>query len=62
MVTLQDQLVKKGIPIIKIPGVSQFCNTEYGFYRKLRWLILIREIFLIVSLFVFYKAKKVGKF
>ena len=34
------------IPHIHTFGVSQFNNTKYGFYRKLRWLILIRELFI----------------
>ena len=54
-----DEIEKKGIPVIRTSGVAQFCNTEYGYYRKTRWLILIREIyFLIISLFIYYRAKK----
>lgn len=30
----------------QVKGLSQFDNTRYGYYRKLRWLILIREFLL----------------
>lgn len=33
-----------GMTVIRLPGLSQFDNTLYGHYRKLRWLILLREI------------------
>lgn len=28
-------------------GLSQFDNTRYGYYRRLRWLIVLRELFLL---------------
>lgn len=30
-----------------VGGLSQFDNTRYGYYRKLRWIILLRELFLL---------------
>ena len=42
-----EELKKLRIPFINALGIPQFCNTEYGYYRKFRWLILLREIFLI---------------
>lgn len=39
-------------------GVPQFDNTRFGYYRKLRWLILIRELYYIpFFLFVLYRIK-----
>jgi len=32
-----------------VRGLSQFDNTRYSFYRKLRWIILLRELFLLPS-------------
>lgn len=40
-------LKSKNIPYLTSLGVCQFNNTKYSFYKKLRWLILIREIFVI---------------
>lgn len=33
-----------GMSTIGIAGLSQFDNTQYGHYRSLRWLILLREL------------------
>ena len=30
-----------------VRGLSQFDNTRYGYYRKLRWLIVLRELWLL---------------
>jgi len=50
---------KLGIPIITSIGMSQFDNTEYSYYHKLRWIIIFREIFLFFcNVFLLYKAKK----
>lgn len=37
---------KAGMQVRQVKGLSQFDNTRYGYYRKLRWLILIREFLL----------------
>lgn len=34
-----------GMHTIETLGLSQFDNTRFGFYRKWRWLILLREFF-----------------
>ena len=34
-----------GLEVRKVVGLSQFDNTRYGYYRHLRWLIVLREIF-----------------
>lgn len=36
-----------GMAVISVGGLSQFDNTRYGHYRGLRWLILLRELFLL---------------
>lgn len=33
-----------GMSTIEVAGLSQFDNTQYGHYRRLRWLILLREL------------------
>lgn len=33
--------------VIKVKGLSQFDNTLYSFYRGRRWLVLLRELFLL---------------
>ena len=42
-----EHLKLEKIPFITTFGVCQFNNTQYSYYRKLRWLILIREIFIL---------------
>ena len=47
-----------GMSIIEIPGLSQFDNTRYGHYRRLRWLILFRELaYLPVSLLAIWRLR-----
>lgn len=36
-----------GMDVRKVRGLSQFDNTRYGYYRRLRWIILLRELFLL---------------
>nr|WP_314566416.1 glycosyltransferase family 4 protein [uncultured Pseudomonas sp.] len=36
-----------GMDVRTVKGLSQFDNTRYGYYRRLRWLILLREFFLL---------------
>ncbi|WAC44790.1 glycosyltransferase family 4 protein [Pseudomonas sp. SL4(2022)] len=38
---------KAGMRVCSVKGLSQFDNTRYGYYRKVRWLILLRELFLL---------------
>lgn len=54
-----DLLEKKGIKVFNILGIPQFDNTRYGYYRKLRWLILIREFFYLP--FLFFKILSLRK-
>lgn len=34
-----------GMDVRLVKGLSQFDNTRYGYYRGLRWLVLLRELF-----------------
>ena len=36
-----------GMDVRKVKGLSQFDNTRFSHYRRLRWLILLREVFLL---------------
>lgn len=36
-----------GMDVRKVKGLSQFDNTRFSHYRRLRWLILLRELFLL---------------
>jgi glycosyltransferase involved in cell wall biosynthesis len=36
-----------GLKVRTVRGLSQFDNTGYGYYRRLRWIILLRELFLL---------------
>lgn len=45
--TAASAFAAAGLSITTVKGLSQFDNTRYGYYRKLRWLILLRELFLL---------------
>jgi glycosyltransferase involved in cell wall biosynthesis len=48
-----------GVPVQLCLGISQFDNCSYSYYRGLRWLILLREAFLLgPTYFALRKAKK----
>jgi glycosyltransferase involved in cell wall biosynthesis len=36
-----------GLDVCEVRGLSQFDNTRYGHYRRVRWLILLRELLLL---------------
>ncbi|MDH0732181.1 glycosyltransferase family 4 protein [Pseudomonas sichuanensis] len=36
-----------GMDVRAVRGLSQFDNTRYGYYRRLRWIILLRELLLL---------------
>lgn len=40
-----EPFLQAGLKVVSLRGLSQFDNTRYGFYRRLRWLILLREFF-----------------
>ncbi|WP_186766989.1 glycosyltransferase family 4 protein [Devosia ginsengisoli] len=46
-------------PVIAARGISQFDHTRYGRYRRLRWLVLLREIaFLPATVLALLRARK----
>lgn len=50
-----------GLNTIQVVGLSQFDNTRFGYYRNLRWLILLRELYYFpFSLFALWRLKKLG--
>lgn len=47
------------IPVISVKGISQMDNTQYGYYRGTRWLIMLREFyFLPFTIWGMFKARK----
>jgi glycosyltransferase involved in cell wall biosynthesis len=42
-----QSFAEAGLQVKAVRGLSQFDNTRYGYYRKVRWLILLRELFLL---------------
>lgn len=48
-----------GMSVRTARGLSQFDNTRYGYYRRLRWLIVLREIFFLpFSLLAVWKLRR----
>lgn len=43
--TASEAFERAGMAVHPVRGISQFDNTRYGYYRKLRWMILLRELF-----------------
>lgn len=43
----KEAFIAAGLEVRTVRGLSQFDNTRYGYYRKARWLILLRELFLL---------------
>jgi glycosyltransferase involved in cell wall biosynthesis len=49
---------ENGISVIECAGIAKFDNTEYGFYRGRRWLILLREAYyLLPTVLALVRAK-----
>lgn len=38
---------RAGMDVVTVKGLSQFDHTRFGHYRRLRWIILLREIYLL---------------
>ncbi|MBT4762605.1 MAG: glycosyltransferase family 4 protein [Bdellovibrionaceae bacterium] len=54
-----DFFKKAGAKVISVPGIVQFDNTNIGYYRSFRWLILLREFYyLIHTIFGLLKARR----
>lgn len=43
----QVAFTSAGLYVRTVCGLSQFDNTRYSYYRKVRWIILLRELFLL---------------
>src|SRR3954471_20869402 len=39
-----DVFERNGLAVMRVRGISRFDTTRYGYYRGLRWLILLREL------------------
>jgi glycosyltransferase involved in cell wall biosynthesis len=56
--TAADIFRSEGIPVLETRGISQFDNTRWGYYRGIRWLLLIREFcFFFSTLFALLRAR-----
>lgn len=52
-----------GMKVRPVRGLSQFDNTRYGYYRGIRWLVLLRELALLpFSLAALWRARRDGGF
>ena len=52
------RLEKYGV-VIKVHGLVKFDNSQLGYYRGLRWILILRELFLIFpTFFAAYSIKK----
>lgn len=57
--TVTTAFGKAGMQVFETMGLSQFDHTRYGYYRHLRWLILLRElIYLPVTLIALFKLRR----
>ncbi len=57
--TAADAFSDAGMNVFETIGLTQFDNTRFGYYRKLRWLILLRElIFLPATVFSLMRLKR----
>ena len=56
--TIKEYYNKFSNNIITSIGLTRFDNTEYSYYRGLRWLVLLREIFYLpFTVTAMFKAK-----
>jgi glycosyltransferase involved in cell wall biosynthesis len=49
---LVEMLGSLGIPVENCRGISQFDNCAYSYYRGLRWIILLREVLLLLPTYL----------
>lgn len=55
---VQRMLADNGAAVVAARGICQFDNTRYGYYRGLRWLILLRECFYLWPTIAALRASK----
>lgn len=54
-----DFFEQRGCKVLRVAGLSRFDHTRFGHYRGLRWLIVLREIFLLPgTLFGLWRARR----
>src|SRR5262245_4894444 len=54
-----DLFERSGFEVLRVLGISRYDTTAYGHYRGLRWLILLREIWLLpFTLLALWKASR----
>ena len=54
-----DLFERSGFEVLRVHGISRYDTTAYGHYRGLRWLILLREIWLLpFTLLALRKARR----
>lgn len=57
----EQQFRRAGAQVILVRGVPQWDHTRYGYYRGLRWLLLLREIFFVLPVWrAIARARKVA--
>lgn len=55
----QAAFAAAGLDVRTVQGLSQFDNTRYGYYRRVRWIILLRELFLLpFSLLALWRLRR----
>jgi glycosyltransferase involved in cell wall biosynthesis len=48
-----------GVDVIESPGMTQFDNTRYSFYRGVRWLVAMRELlYLPATVLALWRARR----
>ena len=59
---IQGLFRQLGCEIFTVKGLSNFDNNRYSYYTGFRWLILLREIFLIIpTVTLFFRLKRKNK-
>ena len=51
-------LENEKIPVIATTGISQFDNTDFSYYRGVRWLVVLRELAFLMPTFTVLIAAK----
>jgi glycosyltransferase involved in cell wall biosynthesis len=58
-----EQFRSAGMKVVECTGLSQWDNTRYGYYRGIRWVIFLRELwFLLPTLVVIYRTLRRNSF
>lgn len=57
--TAVEAFAAVGMDVLPVKGLSQFDNTRFGHYRGIRWLIALRELFLLpLSLAAIWRLRR----